>query len=102
MAGAIIGLYQLRFNREFATDYAPVEARITGLSTTDNDGGLPPRVAVAAMTEDGLVDKGGCLPRDCTAARLEIRSLRPAKEPISSSLHRRAAKRFGLPQSESE
>jgi len=57
MAGAVIGLYKLRFHREFATDYAPVEARITGLSTTDNDGGLPPRVAVAAMTDDGLVGR---------------------------------------------
>ena len=54
---AVIGFYQLRLNRVTATDYTSVEATITAFSTTDYNGATPPRAAVVAVTDDGVVGR---------------------------------------------
>ncbi len=54
---ALIGFNQGRLNRATETDYARVDATITGFSTTDQNGAIPPRAAVMAVTSDGLVGR---------------------------------------------
>ncbi|MEZ5696211.1 MAG: hypothetical protein R3E18_07190 [Sphingomonadaceae bacterium] len=53
----LIGLNQLRLDREISDDFVPVEATITGFGTDKSDSSIPPGIAVSASTDDGLVGR---------------------------------------------
>jgi hypothetical protein len=55
LTGLVVGVYWLKLDRELSDDFVPIDAWIIGFSTTDNDGGLPPFIAVSARSVTGAV-----------------------------------------------